>query len=308
MKEYLLWTAKFVTSMVIFVVMICVALPLFFGMLLAGLGSQVAVEKELKEGGKTVAVVELGGMITSSKEVVEALYAQVENSKVKGIVLRIDSPGGAVGPSQEIYTAVKRLKEKKPIVASMGSVAASGGLYSALSATKVYAQPGTVTGSIGVIMQAPNFSEITKKYGVDMVTIKSGKFKDAGNSFRKMTEDERAYLQSTVNDIQDDFVQAVIEGRKLSAEKVKTFADGRIIVGRKAKELGLVDELGGVHDAAAAVFDILGEPLEEGEYPKLYYPEDKIEKLKKIFEAVLDLPAAIRQGGRGRLEALYMTY
>ena len=234
MKEYFVWLAKFATwIMVLFFVV-----PLM--LLFVGMASQKALDESPTVGKKTVAVVELTGMITSAKDILKELYKQADNDKVKAIVLRIDSPGGAVGPSQEIYAAVKKLKEKKPIVVSMGALAASGGLYSALGASKILCSPGTLTGSIGVILEIPNFTKIAEKVGVDMITIKSGKFKDAGNSFRPMTDEDRAYLEATIATAYKDFFQAVVDARKLKPEDVTKFADGRIVLGSQAVELGLV--------------------------------------------------------------------
>lgn len=233
----------------------------------------------------TVAVVELTGMIESSKEILEQLHIQANDDSVKGIVLKVDSPGGAVGPSQEIFEAVRRLKAQKPIVASMSAVAASGGLYAALGASKVLAQPGTITGSIGVIMQLPNLRKVTEKLGVDMVTIKSGELKDVGNTFREMTEGERAFLQSTLNDVHLQFTNAVAQARGLTQEQVQQFADGRIIMGSQAKELGLIDGYGDMYVAAREVFELLGEPLAEDQHPNLVFHTDKFSELRRIFQS-----------------------
>ncbi len=254
------------------------------------------IEGALSGTDRVVAVVEVEGVIDKSRDVVDELHKQIKNDKVKGIVLRVDSPGGAVGPSQEIFDTVRALKSIKPIVASMGSVAASGGLYVSLGASQVFAEPGTMTGSIGVIMQLPVYKQIADKVGLQMVTIKSGKLKDVGNSFRDMTEEERAFLESTVKDAHTDFISAVVSGRKLERQKVEEFADGRILLGARAKELGLVDSLGGVYEASRAVYELAGEPLPEGQYPKLFYPRDKYRELKQIFESIARLPAMLSGG------------
>lgn len=294
MREYFIWLAKFITVVVIFFV----ALPIFMVGLLAA--SQEMLESGVgkPDAKKAVAVIELTGVIDSSKEILEQLYKQAENDKVKGIVLRIDSPGGAVGPSQEIYSAVRKLKEKKPIVASMGSVAASGGLYSALGASKVLCQPGTLTGSIGVIMQIPNFAGITQKVGVDMITIKSGKLKDVGNTFREMTEEERAFVQGEIIKVHKDFVNAVVEGRAISEEEALKFTDGRIIIGSDAVKLKLVDGYGDLYDAAKAVFEILGEPLAEDEMPKLIYTRDKFTRIREILDSFSKLGGVLDSRAR----------
>ncbi|MBN8550869.1 MAG: signal peptide peptidase SppA [Deltaproteobacteria bacterium] len=284
MKQYFVWLAKLLTLVVIFFVVV----PLLMG------GVLLATQKEMgsvsPEGDKLVAVIELNGIIESGKDIVEELHKQAADDKVKGIVLRINSPGGAVGPSQDIFSTVLKLKKKKPIVASMGSLAASGGLYSALGASKIYAQPGTLTGSIGVIMQLPNFTKIADKVGFEMVTVKSGKFKDVGNSFREMTPEDRAFLENTIARVQDEFVQAVATGRNLSVEKVRTFADGRVILGSQAKELKLIDEIGDVYDAARAVFDLRNEPLKSEEEPNIFYPMDKFGQFKRFFESISSIP------------------
>jgi len=279
MKEYLLWLAKFLTVLLVFFFFI----PLLLGAVIVA--TQGGLEStDLPDSGPVVAVVELKGMIEGSKEVVSQLHKQVRSDRVKAIVLRIDSPGGAVAPSQDIYDTVKRLKERKPIVASMGNLAASGGLYAAMSASKVFAQGGTLTGSIGVIMQVPNFTHVAERVGVDVITIKSGKLKDVGNSFREMTEEERAFVTGRLETVHGQFISAVAEGRKLDRGVVQGFADGRLILGSEAKSLGLVDELGDVHAAARAALELAGAPLEDHEEPKLYYPAGKLDLVKEILE------------------------
>lgn len=282
MKEYFLWLAKFVTVLLLFVVIVP---TLLIGVLSLGEKAQdLNVSSD-----KVVAVVELTGVITDAKEILDQLYEQANNDKTKGIVLRIDSPGGAVGPSQEIYSAVKSLKDKKPIVASMGALAASGGLYSALGASKILCQPGTLTGSIGVLMELPNFTKIMEKVGVEFITLKSGKLKDAGNTFRPMTEEDRQFLQATILAAHEDFVKAVSESRSIPLETVRTFADGRVILGSQARDLKLIDDYGDIYAAAREVFNLRGEPLAAEEYPKLVYAGDKFERIKKVLESASSL-------------------
>lgn len=287
MKSYFLWLAKFLTIILVFFFLIP---SLIIGL---GVASTQAVKLEEGKGKDPIAVVELTGMILDSKEIVKRLYSLSEDDSVKGIVLRIDSPGGAVGPSQEIYTAIKNIKSVKPVVASMGSMAASGGLYSALGASKIVAQPGTLTGSIGVIIQFPNMTKIADQVGFKMVTVKSGKLKDVGNTFRPMTETDLEFLQSTVDSIYDDFFRAVVESRGLEPAMVKKFADGRIITGAQAVELQLIDAIGDIYDAGRLVHEILGTPLAADELPNLLYPDDTFEKFKKFLEAVLDMPVRL---------------
>lgn len=227
-----------------------------------------------------VGVLEIKGVITDSKKILAKLERLNENDSVKGIVIRLDSPGGAVGPSQEIYEAVKRIK--KPVVASMGSVAASGAFYIACGAPKVYANPGTLTGSIGVIMEFANLEKLYDWAKIKRFAIKTGKFKDAGAEYREMTAEDRALLQGVVDDVLGQFKSAVSAGRKLSAEKVATVADGRIFSGFQAKQLGLVDELGTLDDAVAEV----AKQAKISGKPKVVYPE--IRKANFLFELLRD--------------------
>jgi protease-4 len=283
MKQYFLWLFKVLSLVIIFFVLI----PVLVGAAFLGGDAELA---KLNSGSKRVAVVEVTGVIESAKEIVEQLHEQIEDSRIEGIVLRVNSPGGAVAPSQEIHAAVERLKAKKPIVASMGSVAASGGLYAAVAASKVYCQPGTMTGSIGVVMNIPNFRKIAENIGFEMVTVKSGKFKDVGNSFREMSSEEKVFLEQMIDRVQDDFVGAVVKGRGLDEAKVREFADGRIIVGSQAKELKLVDGFGDVYDAARAVFELKGTPLAENEQPTLIYALDPLNHVRKFFDSIMRLP------------------
>ncbi len=281
-------------------------LPVLLVGVITGVSQQLAANKVLPQTRK-VAVVEVKGMIQDSKKVLKELYKYAGDSSIDGIVLRVDSPGGAVGPSQEIYSAVQNLKKVKPIVASMGSVAASGGLYVALGASKVLAQPGTLTGSIGVIMQAPNFTQIADKLGVQMITIKSGKFKDAGNVFREMTEEDREFLQSTVDVLYHDFRSAVVSGRKLPLDKVNKFADGRVIVGTQALEYGLIDGMGDMYDAARLVYEVKGKALPKGTQPHLVFSDDNLERFRTLFENVFSWSESLTSGAYARgMQAYYL--
>jgi len=221
--------------------------------------------------GDKVALLEVRGMIIDVQPVIEQLGKFTKDDSVKAIVFRIESPGGGVSPSQELFREIQRSAEKKPVVASMGSVAASGGYYIACGVQKIYANPGTITGSIGVIAQFTNFEELFKKIGFRMEVVKSGAFKDVGNPGRAMTPEERQYLQKLLDNVHQQFVRDVARGRRMPEEKVREIADGRIFTGEQAKEMGLVDELGGLNDAvdaAAKMAGITGEP-------KLVYPEKK---------------------------------
>ncbi|MBK7864798.1 MAG: signal peptide peptidase SppA [Archangiaceae bacterium] len=220
-------------------------------------------------GPDRVGVIEVSGTIMDSKRTLKELNRFADAEHVKAIVLRIDSPGGAVGPSQEIYDAIKRIKAKKKVIASMGSLAASGGYYIACATDKIYANPGTLTGSIGVIMEMPNVQGLLKWAGVEMNTLKAGKMKDSGSPFREMTPEERAYFEGMLADVHAQFIEAVAAGRKLTVEEVTPLADGRVFSGRQAKEAKLVDELGGIEAAiaeAGKLGGITGEP--KTEYPR----------------------------------------
>ncbi|HBG45987.1 MAG TPA: signal peptide peptidase SppA [Deltaproteobacteria bacterium] len=214
--------------------------------------------------GEKVAVVELQGVITDPADVNQELQDLAARDDVKAVVLRIDSPGGAVGPSQEIHREVEKLREKKTVVASMGTVAASGGYYAAVAAEKIVANPGTITGSIGVIMEFFNAQELLGKIGLKGYVIKSGKYKDVGSPLREMEAEERALIQAAIDDVNRQFIKAVAEGRRLKTEEVEKIADGRIFTGMQAKEQGLVDELGSLSDAitlSARLAGIEGEPV-----------------------------------------------
>jgi protease-4 len=207
---------------------------------------------ELLEAGKEgVAIVRVEGPILDSYQTVEELKTFADDPLVKAIVIRIDSPGGGVAPSQEIYNAVKRVRREnnKTVVASMGTVAASGGYYIAVATDRILANPGTLTGSIGVIMQMANFQELLEKIGVKSVVVKTGKFKDLGSPFRPMVEEERQLLESVMNDTLSQFIEAVADGRSMDAAEVEQLADGRVFTGRQARSVLLIDEIGDLQDA-----------------------------------------------------------
>lgn len=225
--------------------------------------------------GGTVAVIELNEPITSSQNIVRQFKRYRENVGVRAIVFRIESPGGGVAASQEIYEEVKKTRAYgKPVVVSMGSVAASGGYYVALGANKIVANPGSITGSIGVISQFMQVDGLLDKIGVTSTTIKSGKLKDAGSPFRPMNADDKKYFQEMIDDVYDQFVSAVAEERKIDKASVKKIADGRVYTGRKAYELRLIDTLGTYQDAIRLAADLAG----IGTAPKII-KERKKEKL-----------------------------
>jgi protease-4 len=236
----------------------------------------LAVSDDGLPGGAKVAVVEVEGVIgigadrgLDTESIIRTLGEYRDDPSVRAVVLRIDSPGGVVAPTQEIFTAVRRLREaKKPVVASLGSIAASGGYYVAVSADRIFASPGTLTGSIGVVMQLANVEGLLKKVGVEYVVVKAGAYKDVGNFARAMTPEERRILQSLLDDVYDQFITAVAEGRGLEPQAVRGFAEGRIYSGRQAQGLKMVDELGGLEDAIEAAAKMAGLPPK----PKVLYP------------------------------------
>ena len=228
--------------------------------------------------GDKIAIVEIKGVITQSSGVIEEIQQYKEDDGVRAIILRIDSPGGGVGASQEIYREVLKVKEaKKKVVTSMGSVAASGGYYIACASDLIVANPGTITGSIGVIMQFSNIEELLKKIGIKGVVLKSGEHKDIGTPLREMTPEEKKIMQDALDNIHQQFIQAVIEGRKLDRTKVIQIADGRILTGQQAKEAGLVDRLGNLQDTIEVTAKMVGI---SGKPNVLYPPKKKISLLE----------------------------
>jgi protease-4 len=238
-------------------------------------------ENDLNTGGAKVGVVEILGPIVGSKEVLDQLKIYRENDSVKAVILRIDSPGGAVGPAQEIYREVQKTTETKKVIASMGSVAASGGYYIAAAADGIMANPGTVTGSIGVIMSYTNMEELFRKIGLSPVVIKSGKYKDTGSPGRPMTPEEETLLGKLAEDIHSQFIKDVAHARNLEVEQVQSAADGRIYTGHQAKNLGLVDRMGNFADAVAWAGELGGI---EGEVETVYPPEEKLELWQYLME------------------------
>jgi protease-4 len=199
--------------------------------------------------GEKVGVIELSGLLTKSTPTLENLKRFREDRRVRAIVLRVNSPGGVVSPSQEIMREVEKTRKVKKVVASFGSMAASGGYYAACAADLIMASPGTATGSIGVIMKLANMEQLAKKLGLDFYSLKAGALKDMGSPFRPLAPEEQAVLQKLLNDIHEQFIRDVARNRKLPLDKVRKLADGRIFTGEEAKKLGLVDELGNYEDA-----------------------------------------------------------
>lgn len=223
----------------------------------------VMLQKNLPIG-ERVALIRVEGMIVDSKDTIDEIKEYVKDPSIKAIVLRIDSPGGAVAPAQEIYEEIKKAVAKKKVIASMGSIAASGGYYIASPATKIIANPGTLTGSIGVIMEIPNIEGLMSKLGIKTEVVKSGEKKDMASIFRGVKKEERAILQNVLDNVHEQFIKAVADGRKMLYDDVKKIADGRIFTGEQALKAGLIDELGNLEDAvqtAAKLSGIKGEPV-----------------------------------------------
>lgn len=218
-----------------------------------------------------IGVVVLKGVLLDSKAPLSQLEKYTRDDGIKAIILRVDSPGGGVSPAQEIYEKVQSVKKKKKVVVSMGSVAASGGYYVSCAADKIVANPGTVTGSIGVIMHFTNVQDLFKKIGLKSSVVKSGRYKDTGSPFREMSPEERALLQGVLDDIHDQFLDTVSTSRGIPKEKLRAIADGRIMTGRQALQMGLVDYLGDIEFAADVAAKLAGI---EGK-PELIYPKEE---------------------------------
>ncbi|MDE0010171.1 MAG: signal peptide peptidase SppA [Candidatus Poribacteria bacterium] len=228
--------------------------------------------------GQKVAVVDITGIITKSDETIKLIHAYRDDSSIKAIVLRINSPGGSVAPVQEIYSELQKID--KPIVASMGGTAASGGYYVACAADTIMANPGTLTGSIGVIMQFTRLKGLYDKIGLEHQVIKSGEFKDTGSPFRELTEKEQAVLQATVDDVYNQFVDTIFEARKslLSRSEILELADGRIFSGQQALDSKLLDQLGNLPEA----IEVAGKLANIDGKPKVVRKEKKKSLLEQL--------------------------
>jgi protease IV len=257
-------------------------------------------------GGPRVAVVEIEGIILDGDQVVRELREHAENPAVKAVVVRVNSPGGVVAPTQEIFSGIQRVRKAgKPVVASFGAVAASGGYYVGAAADRVFANPGTLTGSIGVVMQMANLEGLLKKVGVEYVVVKAGAYKDVGNFARTMTPEERRILQALLDDVYGQFVAAVAQGRGLDESTVRGFADGRIYSGQQAHALKMVDELGGFEDAVESAGKLGGVPGK----PKLILPRKRF-SLSDLLRNQLGLgpPGALVPALSSLRTPLYLMY
>lgn len=234
-----------------------------------------------------IAVLKIHGPIESSLETVEALKKFKEDQKIKAIVVRIDSPGGAVGASQEIYDQILDVKKTKPVIASMGNVAASGGYYIAAACDEIVAAPGSITGSIGVITQFFMVDDLLKKFNFKWEVIKSGKNKDMGSPLKDLEPEQRKLLQAMIDDVHLQFMEAVSTGRNIELEQIKTIADGRILTGRQAKELLLVDHLGGVEKAVELA---VAKTNMKEKVDLFYYPREKTSFFETISGQKVKMP------------------
>ena len=247
-----------------------------------------------------IGVLPVEGTIIESDTLVAQLVEFRKDRKIKAVLLRVNSPGGGVGPSQELYREIRKTVETKKVVASLGSVAASGGYYAASAADKMVANPGTMAGGIGVIMEFVQVEELLKKIGVSVEVLKTGEFKDIGSIHRKLSERDREMIRTLVFDVQRQFVEAVAQGRNLPVEKVREIADGRVLTGAQCKELGLVDQLGNFEDAvelARTLAGVKGEAI-------LVYPKKPKGKWWTLFlqDSSRTVVQAVRDALRVRLE------
>jgi protease-4 len=262
-------------------------LVLLFFTFIAGIGCGFLMSgDDAFSTGDKVAVLKIEDIILDDQPYIDSISKIKEDKKVKAVVVRIDSPGGAVGPSQEIYSELKKLRKDMPVIASIGNVGASGGYYIACAAEKIFANPGTITGSIGVVAEFTSYEKLLEWAKVDVDVLKSGKYKDVGSPFREMTPEDREYMQGLIDNVYSQFKSAVAESRGLGAAEVDKVADGKIFTGEQAKGLKLIDEIGTINDAidlASKMAGIKGKP------GLVYYPKKKSQVLE-LLESRLDIP------------------
>ena len=250
-----------------------VILFLLIFIFLAGIGSGLLLSGDSSfSSGDKVAVLRVKDVILDSQIYLESLDAIAKDDSVKALVVRLNSPGGAVGPSQEIFSELKKLGKELPIVASIGGVGASGGYYIACAAQKIYANPGAITGSIGVIAQFASYEKLLDWAMIDVEIIKSGKYKDVGSSFRKMNEADKQYIQQLIDNVYEQFKSVVADARDLDTKQIDKVADGKIYTGEQALKLKLIDELGTINDAIRMAGDLGGI---EGKPEVIYFPKKK---------------------------------
>ena len=249
--------------------------------------------------GEKIGVIPIEGPISDSLTITSQLITFKKDKGIKAIILRINSPGGSVGPTQEIYREVRKTIRSKKVIVSMGEVAASGGYYIAAAADKIVANPGTITGSIGVIMHFVQFKELLGKIGVDLEVLKSGEFKDVGSPHRELTERDKELINALIRDIQKQFEEGVATGRKMAVEEVQLISDGRVFSGAQAKELGLVDALGNFQDAVEIAKKLAGI---KGDVTLVYPKKMELGLLDLLLDLFADSAAQVLQGMKTRIE------
>jgi protease-4 len=275
------------------------AAPIVLGLILMALNAKPGSAKFSSLSSRKIGLVEVSDVIYSSEDYVKQLRDLREDDGIAGVILRIDSPGGAVAPSQEVFEEVMKFREiNKPLVVSMGNLAASGGYYIASPAFKIFANPGTITGSIGAIMSFPHYYKLLSKIGVDMEIIKAGELKDVGSPHRAMTPKERSYLQAMIHDVHLQFIEDVSRARSMDIDSLIPLADGRIFTGRQAMAVGLVDTLGGYEDALDYLKTYLGLP-EKSNVVEKKKPEPFWKKMltEEIFDKIPLLKNAAAPSG-----------
>ncbi len=264
---------------------------MIFALIFVLMLSFMGVEADFS-GGDGIGVLEIKGVIQDSTKPLNDLNAFLHDDRVKAVLVRLDSPGGAVGPSQEIYGELLRVRKTKPVVASFGSVAASGAYYIACGADRIFTSPGTLTGSIGVILESAYMEELMRFLKIEPRMYKAGEHKDMLNPFRRATEKEEELVRDMLNDVHDQFVTAVSESRGIAKENLAELTDGRILTGRQALNAKLVDELGNFRDAV----DYLAKAHGLGDDPKLIYPpKETFGYLERLMESAMQ---GVRDGVR----------
>ncbi|MGB3363883.1 MAG: signal peptide peptidase SppA [Thermodesulfobacteriota bacterium] len=262
-----------------------VLLFLFVFIFLAGIGSALLLSgKGSFSSGDKVAVLRVEDVIIDSQIYLDSIETISKDDKVKALVVRIDSPGGAVGPSQEIYSELKELGKEIPIIASIGGVGASGGYYIACAAEKIYANPGAITGSIGVIAQFASYEKLLNWAKIDVEVIKSGKYKDVGSAFREMSDADKEYIQQLIDNVYDQFKSVVATSRNLDTKQIDSVADGKIYTGEQALNLKLIDELGTINDAITVAGNLGGI---QGDPEVINFPKKK-SKLYDLLNSKID--------------------
>ncbi|MES9996798.1 signal peptide peptidase SppA [Desulfovibrio aminophilus] len=255
-------------------------------LILGAMAASRLFDRKLAGGlsGQTLGVCHISGLIMSSGETVDWLQELRDDGAVKGVLLRIDSPGGAIGPSQEIFEAVRDLAKTKPVVSSFGSVAASGGYYVAAPSTMIVANPGSLTASIGVLMEYLDVQQLIERFGIRQELLASGKNKGAGSPFRSLTPEQRTQIMSVIMDLHEQFVGDVADSRNMTRKDVQALADGRALTGRQAQKAGLVDRLGGEQEALQALKELCG--LTEADVSLKEGPPDKRDYLERLLDTV----------------------